>query len=161
MPLIERVMLSETFLHWSATHVFRLLALVVPSLYLLFNIQAVYAEVPDAIAHLLPFLVVQAAMITWLTRGRVIPLMADLSQLLGATDITKSVFIGLFKPQGHKFQVTAKGGDRHERFRAVEDAAHLPRLSGPERRRHPLGLRARRFALPGGRQHHRLHLDLV
>lgn len=116
MPLIERVMLSETFLHWSATHIFRLLALVVPALYLLFNIQAVYAEVPDAISHLLPFFVVQAAMITWLTRGRVLPLMADLSQLLGATDITKSVFVGLFKPQGHKFQVTAKGGDRTKGF---------------------------------------------
>ena len=116
IPLIERIMLSETFLHWSTTHVFRLMALVVPSLYLLFNIQPVYAEVPDAISHLLPFFVVQAAMITWLTRGRVIPLMADLSQLLGATDITKSVFIGLFRPRGHKFQVTAKGGDRTKGF---------------------------------------------
>ena len=116
ISLIERIMLSETFLHWSTTHVFRLMALVVPSLYLLFNIQPVYAEVPDAISHLLPFFVVQAAMITWLTRGRVIPLMADLSQLLGATDITKSVFIGLFRPRGHKFQVTAKGGDRTKGF---------------------------------------------
>jgi cellulose synthase (UDP-forming) len=115
-PLMDRIMLSETFLHWSATHLFRLMALVVPSLYLLFDIQAVYASVPDAISHLLPFFVVQAAMITWLTNGRVLPLMADLSQLLGATDITKSVFMGLFKPQGHKFQVTAKGGDRTKGF---------------------------------------------
>ena len=115
-PLIERVMLCETFLHWSATHLFRLLALVVPSLYLLFDIQAVYASVPDAISHLLPFFVVQSAMIAWLTNGRVLPLMNDLSQLLGATDITKSVFIGLFRPQGQKFQVTAKGGDRTKGF---------------------------------------------
>jgi cellulose synthase (UDP-forming) len=116
MSPLDRVMLSETFLHWSATHIFRLMALVVPALYLLFNIQAVYAGVPDAISHLLPFFVVQAAMITWLTRGRVLPLMADLSQLLGATDITRSVFIGLFRPQGHKFDVTAKGGDRTKGF---------------------------------------------
>jgi cellulose synthase (UDP-forming) len=114
--LLERIMLSETFLHWSATHIFRLMALVVPALYLLLNIQAVYAGVPDAIAHLLPFFVVQAAMITWLTRGRVLPMMADLSQLLGATDIARSVFIGLFRPQGHKFDVTAKGGDRTKGF---------------------------------------------
>jgi cellulose synthase (UDP-forming) len=114
--LLERVMLGETFLHWSATHLFRLMALVVPALYLLLNIQAVYAAVPDAISHLLPFFVVQAAMITWLTRGRVLPMMADLSQLLGATDIARSVFIGLFRPQGHKFDVTAKGGDRTKVF---------------------------------------------
>lgn len=115
-PLLQRVMLLETFLHWSATHLFRLLALVVPALYLLLDIQAVYAGVPDAISHLLPFFVVQTAIVTWLTKGRVLPLMADLSQLLGATDITKSVFAGLFKPQGHKFQVTAKGGDRSKGF---------------------------------------------
>ncbi len=116
IPLIERVMLMETFLHWSATHLFRLMALVVPALYLLFDIQAVYAAVPDAISYLLPFFIAQSAIVTWLTRGRVLPLMTDLSQLLGATDITKSVFIGLFRPQGHKFDVTAKGGDRTKGF---------------------------------------------
>jgi len=112
MPLMERIMLMEAFLHWSATHFFRLRALVVPAAYLLLNIQAVYAGVPDAISHLVPFFVVQIAVMTWMTRGRVLPIMADLSQLLVATDIAKSVIVGLFKPQGHKFKVTAKGGDR-------------------------------------------------
>jgi cellulose synthase (UDP-forming) len=116
MPLIERIMLSETFLHWSATHFFRLLALVVPAAYLLLDIQAVYAGVPDAISHLFPFFVVQMAVMTWMTRGRVLPIMADLSQLLVATDIAKSVIVGLLKPQGHKFKVTAKGGDRSKRL---------------------------------------------
>ena len=115
-PFIQRLMLVDTFLHWSATHAFRLAALVVPAVYLLFNIQAVYAYVPDAISKLFPFLVVQTAVITWLTKGRVLPIMNDLSQLLVATDIAKSVLVGLFKPQGHKFQVTAKGGDRTKGF---------------------------------------------
>lgn len=115
-PVVQRLMLVDTFLHWSATHAFRLAALVIPAVYLLFNIQAVYAYVPDAIAHLFPFLVVQTAVITWLTKGRVLPIMNDLSQLLVAQDIAKSVVVGLFKPQGHKFQVTAKGGDRTKGF---------------------------------------------
>ncbi|HUJ36102.1 MAG TPA: glycosyltransferase [Hyphomicrobium sp.] len=115
-PLIERIMLSETFLHWSATHFFRLLALVVPAAYLLLDIQAVYATVPDAISHLVPFFVMQCVVMTWMTRGRVLPIMADLSQLLVATDIAKSVIVGLIRPQGHKFKVTAKGGDRSKRL---------------------------------------------
>jgi len=115
-PFIQRLMLVDTFLHWSATHAFRLAALVIPAVYLLFNIQAVYAAVPDAVSHLFPFLVVQTAVIAWLTRGRVLPIMNDLSQLLVANDIAKSVLVGLFKPQGHKFQVTAKGGDRSKGF---------------------------------------------
>lgn len=115
-PLIPRLMLIDTFLHWSATHAFRLAALVIPAVYLLFYIQAVYAYVPDAVSHLFPFLVVQTAVIAWLTRGRVLPIMNDLSQLLVANDIAKSVIVGLFKPQGHKFEVTAKGGDRTKGF---------------------------------------------
>ncbi|WP_072370908.1 glycosyltransferase [Hyphomicrobium sp. NDB2Meth4] len=115
-PFIQRLMLVDTFLHWSATHAFRLSALVIPAVYLLFNIQAVYAAVPDAVSHLFPFLVVQTAVIAWLTKGRVLPIMNDLSQLLVANDIAKSVLVGLFKPQGHKFEVTAKGGDRSKGF---------------------------------------------
>jgi cellulose synthase (UDP-forming) len=116
LSVLTRVMLIETFLYWSAAPVFRLLALLVPTAYLLFDIQAVYAHVPDGIYHFLPFLLVQVAAISWLTQGRVIPIMGDLSQLLGANDIAKSVIVGLFKPKGHKFNVTAKGGDRTRRF---------------------------------------------
>ena len=42
--------------------------------------------------------------------------MGDLSLLLAATSIVKAVWQGLTKPQGQKFVVTAKGGDRSKRF---------------------------------------------
>jgi cellulose synthase (UDP-forming) len=51
-----------------------------------------------------------------MTQGRVLPIMADISQLLGAHTILKAVFVGLVKPVGQKFKVTAKGGDRDVRF---------------------------------------------
>lgn len=115
-PLKARIMLIETFLFWSATHAFRLLALAIPAAYLWLHIQAVYAYVPDAIYHLLPYLVVEIAVMRWLTKSRVLPIMIDVSQLLVATDIARSVIIGLVRPQGHKFDVTAKGGDRSKKF---------------------------------------------
>jgi cellulose synthase (UDP-forming) len=111
-----RIMLIETFLYWSATHAFRILSILVPAAYLWFNIQAVYAYVPDAISYLLPYLVAGTFVMTWLTQRRVLPILADLGQLLIATDIAESVLVGLFRPQGHKFEVTAKGGDRSKRF---------------------------------------------
>lgn len=113
---LARAMLIETFLYWSATPAFRLLALFVPTAYLLFDVQAVYTSVPEAIYYLLPFLAVQTAIMSWLTQSRVLPIMVELSQLLAANDLAKSVAIGLFRPQGHKFEVTAKGGDRTKRF---------------------------------------------
>jgi cellulose synthase (UDP-forming) len=112
LSLLDRVLLIETFLHWSMTFTFRLLCLIVPSIYLLFNVQAVHAHVTEALSYVVPYLVIYTAFITWLTRGRVLPILADLSQLLAATDMVRAVVAGLAKPAGRKFQVTAKGGDR-------------------------------------------------
>ncbi|MFA5958609.1 glycosyltransferase [Hyphomicrobium sp.] len=116
LPLVDRIMLCETFLHWSATHLFRLLGVVVPVLYLLFGIEAVHANVIEAIWYLAPFLVAQCAIFTWLTEGRVLPLMTDLYQMLCSTDVLKAVASGLLRPQEQKFKVTAKGGDRSKQF---------------------------------------------
>jgi cellulose synthase (UDP-forming) len=116
LPLVDRIMLCETFLHWSVTHLFRLLGVIVPALYLLFGIEAVHANVIEAIWYLAPFLVAQWAIFTWLTEGRVLPLMTDLYQMLCTVDVLKAVASGLLKPKGQKFKVTAKGGDRSKQF---------------------------------------------
>lgn len=112
LSFIDRVGLVETFLHWSMTFTFRALTLIVPAIYLLFDIQAVYANVGDAISYFAPAFAAQIAVATWISRGRLIPIMSDLSQLLCADAIIKSCSIGLFKKQGHKFKVTAKGRSR-------------------------------------------------
>ncbi len=43
-------------------------------------------------------------------------MMSDVSQLIAAPAVLKAVATGLLKPKGHKFKVTAKGGDRDRRF---------------------------------------------
>lgn len=116
LPLVDRIMLCETFLHWSATHLFRLLGVIVPAFYLLLDIQAVHANVIDAIWYLAPFFVAQSAIFLWLTEGRVIPPMSDLYQMLCTTEVLKAVWAGLLRPKGQKFKVTAKGGDRSRQF---------------------------------------------
>jgi cellulose synthase (UDP-forming) len=113
---VDRIMLLETFLYWSATHMFRILGIIIPALYLLFDIQAVHASIISAIFHIFPFFVVQSAVFPWLTQGRSVPLMSDLYQLLCATEVLKSVTAGVLRPKGQKFKVTAKGGDRSQKF---------------------------------------------
>jgi cellulose synthase (UDP-forming) len=112
LSLPDRLMLIDTFLHWSTTFTFRLCCLVVPILYLLFDIQAVYAHPTEIISYVLPFLVIQTAFTAWVTGGRVLPVLYDVSQLLVASAIVRSTIAGLMRPSGHKFKVTAKGGDR-------------------------------------------------
>jgi cellulose synthase (UDP-forming) len=115
LRLIDRISLIETFLYWSASYALRVLCLIVPVLYWLFEVEAVHADVKTALSYFLPFFVCQIGVTVWLAEGRMLPVLAEVSQLLTAAEILKSVTIGLVRPQGHTFKVTAKGGVRDQR----------------------------------------------
>lgn len=110
--LLYRLSLVESLLYWSAGYLFRVAGMIIPILYLLFGIQAVNVGTADGIAHFLPYYVLQIGVMAWLSGQRVLPVMADISQLLAAREVLTAVAVGLFRPKGHKFKVTAKGGDR-------------------------------------------------
>ncbi len=112
LSLVDRVSLIESFLYWAGTYSFRLASLLVPVTYFLFEVRVVDVELDRGLAHFLPYYVGQVAVIGWLSKGRIMPILTDVSQLLAMQEIIQSVFVGLIKPKGHKFQVTAKGGDR-------------------------------------------------
>jgi len=116
LTVIDRISLTETFLYWSAGHTFRLFGIIVPILYLILNVHAVQADVMDTLGYYLPYFISQITIMGWMARGRVMPIMSDVTQLLAASQIARAVVHGVIKPKGHKFQVTAKGGDRSKRF---------------------------------------------
>ena len=53
---------------------------------------------------------------SWLSGGKVMPILFDVSQIIVMPQILKAALFGLARPQGQKFQVTAKGGDRNRGF---------------------------------------------
>ena len=112
MAPLHRLCLIEAFLFWAAGHTFRLFCIAIPILYLLLGVRSVQADLAEAISHFLPYLVAQVAFVAWIAQCRVLPVMTDVSQLLSAPEIVKSVMAGLWNPKGHGFKVTAKGGDR-------------------------------------------------
>jgi cellulose synthase (UDP-forming) len=116
LRMIDRVILSCTFLYWSAAHAFRVIGLIIPILYLLLGVEAVHASVEDTLSHFVPFFAAQMAIMRWMTQGRVLPIMTDVCQLLAANEVLRAVVSGLVKPKGQKFKVTAKGGDRSQTF---------------------------------------------
>jgi cellulose synthase (UDP-forming) len=116
LSLVDRFILSETFLHWAANHCYRLLGLALPLSYFLFGIAAVRADASDTLYNFLPFFIAQTQAVAWLSGARSLPIMGDLGLLLAATSVVKAVWQGLTKPQGQKFVVTAKGGDRSRRY---------------------------------------------
>ena len=115
LTLIDRISLIDTFLYWFASYAFRVFGIIIPILYWLLDVRSVQADVVTTLAYFFPSFMAQIIIVGWMSQSRIVPVMSDVSQLLGASAILKAMTIGLFWPKGHKFQVTAKGGDRSQR----------------------------------------------
>jgi cellulose synthase (UDP-forming) len=116
LSFIDRLSLVDAFMSWAAVYGTKVFGLVVPWLYLLLGIKAVHADLFELLKYFLPFYVWHAFTMAWISRGRSLAIMTDLSQYIAAPAVLKAVITGLIRPQGHKFKVTAKGGDRSQRF---------------------------------------------
>ncbi|GLR88741.1 glycosyltransferase [Bradyrhizobium iriomotense] len=116
LSVIDRLSLIDAFLAWAAVYGMKVFGLVVPWLFLLFGIRAVHADLFELLQFFLPFYVWHAFTMAWISRGRSLAIMADVSQYIAAPAILKAVVTGLARSKGHKFKVTAKGGDRNRRF---------------------------------------------
>jgi len=116
LRLRDRLSLIESLIYWTSSFAFRFATLLVPLLYLLFDIRALDVDLVDGIEHFVPYYVAQLTVVAWLSDKRVLPIVNDLAQLLAAREVLKAAAIGLLFPKGRRFQVTAKGGDRSKRF---------------------------------------------
>lgn len=112
LRLRDRWSVLDAVVYWLPGYIFRVSAICFPLLYWYFNIIVVNASVTDIITYFgLYFVVVQLAM-RLCAPGMIVPIFHDMSQLVGAFPILRAGVIGLLKPKGHPFSVTAKGGDR-------------------------------------------------
>ena len=116
LSFVDRVSLIEAFISWAAAYSYRLLGILVPIGYLLFGIKSVQTSLTDLLHHFLPFFVWTTLVVKWIASGRIMPIMTDVSHLIAAPTVLKSVAAGLLYPANQRFKVTAKGGDRSVRF---------------------------------------------
>lgn len=116
LDFIDRLSLIDSFMSWTSVYLAKILGLIVPVLFLLLGVRAVHADLFELLRYFLPFYVWHSLAMAWISRGRSMAIMSDITQYIATPAIIKAVFTGLLKPQGHKFKVTAKGGDRNQRF---------------------------------------------
>lgn len=112
LRLRDRWSVADSVLFWTMSFSFRLAAITFPLLYWFFNITVIDASVPDIVSYFGAYFVWILMSLNFVSRGLIIPIVNDVSQLLGAIPITRAAFTGLVRPKGHPFTVTAKGGDR-------------------------------------------------
>jgi cellulose synthase (UDP-forming) len=112
LPALDRISLFDAFLYRGASFPFRVLCLIAPIMYGLTGLAVINADAQDVLNHYVPSICTPVIVLAWITRGRVMPIVTDAAQLLVCVDAMKAAAFGLIKPKGHKFKVTAKGGER-------------------------------------------------
>jgi cellulose synthase (UDP-forming) len=109
LPVAFRLSLLETGIFWSMIFLFRVLCQLATPAFLLFGIHILNASLSDCLYYFGPMLVAQFVAATWVSEGRMLPIMVDVQQLLIAPEVIRAVLSALFDPSDKKFKVTAKG----------------------------------------------------
>jgi len=112
LPFLDRLSLIDAFLYWALSFPFRILCLLAPIVFGFLRVPVFHASAADLLFYLGPSIAAQMIVVAWISRGRALPILSEASQLLIAFQAAKAAAAGLMRPKGHKFQVTAKGGDR-------------------------------------------------
>jgi cellulose synthase (UDP-forming) len=112
----QRVSVLDSTLYWITTFPFRLAAAVFPLFFWYCGVIAVNASVAGVIQYFIPYYAASLIAHNWASHGLTMPIVTDVSQMIGAAPISRAALSGLLTGGVRKFSVTAKGGDRSKVF---------------------------------------------
>lgn len=108
----DRWSVLDSAFFWLTSFAFRLAVIVYPLLYWFFSVIVVDAPPADVLRYFGTYFAWIFLVNRLIAPGMFLPIMHDVNQLIGAIPISKAAIVGIFRPHGHPFSVTAKGGDR-------------------------------------------------
>ena len=109
MSLINRLAFFDTVLYWCSGAAFKIMLLSAPMLYWFTGTACLHATGTDLLLYAAPMVFANLLFMHFLAGNRVLPIMTDVTQLLTAFVIVRTVVTGLIRPFGRPFKVTAKG----------------------------------------------------
>lgn len=112
LRLRDRWSVLDSCLYWLTTFPFKIACIAYPLLYWYFGITVVDAQLYEVISYFVPYYLATMVFLNFVSVGMFVPVVNDISQLVGAWEISRSAVTGLVRPHGHAFKVTMKGGDR-------------------------------------------------
>ena len=116
LTAFDRLSLVDAFLAWTALYANRAVMLLTPLLSLAFNLHPFNATATELAQNVPALLSLEQPRAVLDIGGRATPVLSDVGQLIVLPQILRACVVGLLKPVGQKFKVTAKGGDRSRRF---------------------------------------------
>jgi cellulose synthase (UDP-forming) len=108
----HRLCFLNAQLFWLASVPLMLLATLAPAVFWWTGTPAFLADPAEFIAHFALRFAAEAIALGWVSRWRVVPLLSGIAPLVVAPSAIAAALRAIFRPHGHRFSVTLKGGDR-------------------------------------------------
>jgi cellulose synthase (UDP-forming) len=111
LTVVQRLQYLHGLLNWLCKP-FIVLMLLAPAVYWFLDVPAFEADYVDFLRHALPALIAFYAYSSWISRRRTLPIFMEVTHMVTAVAITRTLITCCYRPFGHPFKVTDKGGDR-------------------------------------------------
>ena len=109
LSLVSRISALDGVLFWAAGFPFKLMMISAPMIFWWTGTAVIDSDVEDILVWLLPYMLSAILFMRMLAGNTVLPVMTDVTQLLAAPSIVRTLASAIVKPFGHPFKVTAKG----------------------------------------------------
>ncbi|MFY9855396.1 MAG: glycosyltransferase, partial [Terracidiphilus sp.] len=109
LSLIHRLAFFDTVLYWTTGAAFKILLISAPMVYWFTGTAVLRASGSELIYWMIPVFACNLMFMNYLAGNRILPVMTDITQLLTAFVIFRTIVTGLIRPFGRPFKVTAKG----------------------------------------------------
>jgi len=111
LTILQRLYYFETVLYW-LTFPFLIALLFAPIIQWYTGVSALHATTDDMLAIILPRVIARAAVMYWLSEGKMVPVVGTVGKVVPAFHLTLAMFKSIFNPFGTPFKVTTKGQSR-------------------------------------------------
>jgi len=112
VPAMSRLAFVNALLFWIVSFPLTLASMLAPAIFWWTGVPAFLAQPGTFLGHFAPRFVAEAAALWWASDGAILPLLSGVAALLTAPSAIGATVIALARPQGQRFKVTLKGGDR-------------------------------------------------
>lgn len=106
---LQRLLFLETANYWLSLPTFCLFSLFAPLLYWYGGISILRAELAPYTYHFIPAFFSSTALFVWVSSGRIVPILTDLTEFICASRVAPSVWSALLFRKVQPFRVTGKG----------------------------------------------------
>ncbi len=106
---IARISILDGLLYWLSAFPFKIVMMLAPVLFWWTGTSVIAGTPRDLLIWLAPSALASALFMAYVGNRRVLPVMTDATQLVAAVALVRTIAVGLVRPFGQPFRVTAKG----------------------------------------------------